>query len=442
MAFYKPKFYPVLPRERRVKLAPNRVRGNLLRVPVYTPKLRKADYLDKTFNTYLPNWISEDTKEFQGNDEKAGTKNPGWKVTIAKGGDATSSYSRTIFKVRPTAYSIRSENPTSLSVGYGTAFGGLLIQQNAYTDLEDQAIGRLKNRLSGKVGNAQLGPPLAESREIGRLVRQINGLGMETFKALLAAKKSKGKSVFKQFGQIWLGFGFGVNPLLQDIKAATDSILHYVTRMDRRIVIRGAATREYTSGLNSVTSSSDSISAHCTLGWYLSAHHTQGVQYTAGIDLQVRAGSNYSMPDHLGLKVEALPSILWELTPFSWVVDYGTTVGSFLDDVFYTLPGTVKYLSKSYKYQCRTYGSPKAINIPGAKSVLGGSISYGEYIQFTREKLAATLPTRSLRIKTADEVASHGVTKLLNLASVLAGRRGPNLAEKTGHQFREKVNPL
>jgi hypothetical protein len=259
------------------------------------------------------------------------------------------------------------------------------------------------------------------------LVRQINGLGMETFKALLAAKKSKGKSISKQFANIWLGFGFGVNPLLQDIKSATDSILHYVTRVDRRIVITGTASRDYSSGKNNAISSSDYISAHSSLGWFLSSNHVQSVRYTAGLNLDVRGGSNYSMPDHLGLKVEALPSILWELTPYSWAFDYFSTVGSWLDDTFYTLPVTVVYLSKSYKYQCRTTAFPKAINVPGSTSTLGGSASEGIYTSFSRVKQAPVLPTRSLRIKSVDEIASNGLTKLLNLGSVIAGRRGPNL---------------
>jgi hypothetical protein len=293
-------------------------------------------------------------------------------------------------------------------------------------DLNDQAISRLKNRLQGKVGNAELGPPLAESREIHRLVRQINDIGMDALRAMLAAKKSKGKSVAKLAGDIWLGFGFGVNPLLKDIQSAADSILHYVTRQDRRIVISGTASREYHSGSES-TGSSTYIAQDAAYGWYRSARHTQGIRYEAGIDLNVRAGSNYSVGDHLGLKIGQLPSILWELTPYSWAVDYFSTVGGYLEDVFYTLPGTVKFLSKSYKYQSETTANVKLFLTAGTKAAYSGNASVMRYNLFSREKQAPVLPTRSLRIKSADEIASHGVTKLLNLASVLAGRRGPNL---------------
>jgi hypothetical protein len=323
-----------------------------------------------------------------------------------------------------------TEGVNNLSRGYGTLDGGYIRNEASTVTLNDQAISRLKNRLSGKVGNAQLGPPIAESREIHRLVRQINGLGMDTLKAMLAAKKSKGKSVTKLASDIWLGFGFGVNPLLKDIQTAADSVMHYVTRQDRRIVISGSATQEYHSG-SIDTGSSTYIAQDCAYGWYRSARHTQGIRYEAGIDLEVRAGSNYSVTDHLGLKVEQLPSVLWELTPYSWVLDYGATVGSWLEDMFYTLPGTVKFLSKSYKYQSETNSNVKLFLSVGTKAVFSGSTAKSVYSLFVREKQAPVLPTRALRIKSVDEIASHGVTKLLNLASVLAGQRGPNLSGLT-----------
>jgi hypothetical protein len=421
-----PKFYPNLPRANRPK-GVKRVDATLIRTPSYTPKVFRADALYKPLSIYTPNWISVTSKDFNGTDERVGTKNANWRVIIANGGDATTTYGRSQYRCRPTSFSVRTEDSSYLSTGYGTMFGGLLMQENDVSVLEDQAIGRLKHKLSGKVGNAQLGPPIAESREIHRLVRQINEAGMSAFKALLAAKKTKGKSASKAAADIWLGFGFGVNPLLQDIKSAADSVMHYVSRQDYRVRITGTATQEYHSSYNNAISSSDAISAHATLGWFLSSNHVQGIRYVAGVDIKVQAGSGYSVADHLGLKLGALPSILWEITPYSWAIDYFTTVGSWLDDVFYTLPVTVKYLSKSYKYQCETLATPKALVTAGTSCSFSGLPSLGRYTRFTRTKLAPTLPTRSLRIKTVDEIASHGLTKLLNLGSIIAGRHGPKL---------------
>lgn len=423
----QPKFYPNLPRDKSRKLkSDRRVGAILVNQPYRVPRVMRADRYYIPFPWYEPNYISETTTELVGNDIRSGTKNPNWRVTIAQGGDATSNYSREHFHAVPTTYSVVSEGNNYISKGYGTRWGGLLKQENDTVAIDDIAIGRLKHKLQDKVGNVRLAPPLAESREIGRLVRQINGLGMDAFKALLAAKKTKGKSVAKQLSDIWLGFGFGVNPLLQDIKSSADSILHYVTRTDHRVVVTGAARQEHTSGYRAIDSS-EYVAYGAAIMWHLNAHHIQSVRYVAGVDLTVKSSANYSVANHLGLELGALPSALWELTAFSWVVDYFTTVGSYLDDVFYTLPGTVKYISKSYKYQSRTFGFPCAAPSDNFKITLNGSVSKTIYTLFVRTKLAPTLPTRSLRIKSVDEIASHGLTKFLNLASVLVARRGPKL---------------
>jgi hypothetical protein len=287
------------------------------------------------------------------------------------------------------------------------------------TTLKDVAIGRLKNKLNGYIGNAQLAAPLAESREIHRLVRQVNGLGLDTVKALLAMKKTKGKSAIKLFSDVWLGFGFGVDPMLKDIEKAANAILDYTTREDRRVRVKGVANRDYHSASSTLVGG---IAHGTDMKITSSAHHMQGVQIVAGIDLILRTAASYSVLDHLGLEISELPSTLWELVPFSWVADYAATVSPWLEDMFYTLPGTAKYVSQTTKYQLRTIMLPEAVNSPTFR--WNGSMLPGEYkmVSIVRTKLA-TLPTRSLRIKTMDEIAQHSLTKLLNLASVLAGGR-------------------
>lgn len=421
----KPKFYPILPR--KPKSRPRGASVNNSTPTLYTKRI-KADWLIKSSGFYNPNLINTTMSANIGSSVKSGTKNPGWRVTIAKGGDATSNYSRTGYHVKPTTYTVKTESNAYLSQGFGTYAGDISILERDTTALDDKALSRIKNRLQGKVGNAKLGPPLAESREIHRLVRQINGLGMSTFKALLAAKVSHGKSLTKQLSDIWLGFGFGVNPLLQDIKSAADSILHYITREDQRVIVSGSATQDYASGYpapKTYSLAGEVIAYNTKIGFSATSSHVQGIRYEAAYDLAIRSSGNYSVADHLGLKLGELPSILWELTPYSWVVDYGTTVGAWLDDVFYTVPGTCIYALKNYKYHVETTAYPMAIADTGLTTSFSGKPTVVRYFNFSRTKIAG-LPTRSLRIKSVDEVANHGITKMLNLAAVIAGRRGPS----------------
>jgi len=329
-------------------------------------------------------------------------------------------------------YTCRSWSSASDSHGSGCIAKVGQNLENSTTVLDAQALARLKNRLSSNIGRAQLAAPIAESREIHRIVRQINTLGIDTVKALLNLKRSRGKSLLKHAGDIWLGFGFGIAPMIKDIEAGANAILDYQTREDRLVVVHGSATQEYQSQQTEAIQNAVQIAWGMGLAFAMSTHHTQGIRYVAGIDLKIGSASSYSVGEHLGLTVSALPSTLWELTPFSWVVDYFTTVGPWLDDMFYTIPGNTVYVSKNYKYQNETIGLPLIYNINGGGFThsFNGDRWIVKHVKFSRSKLTS-LPVLPLRIKSVDEVASHGLTKLLNLASVLAGRHGgANLNQK------------
>lgn len=417
----KPRFYPILPYEKRGKRQHTVTNNDAKNNPTSYRKYRWYDVTNKTTKS-TSRQILDDFSSVVGYNTQSVVKLPNWKQVVARGGNATNSYSREVTTIKPTRYSVKSENSTYVSTGSGSDDAGSLINQREWDTLRDQALARLKNKLNGHIGKAQLAAPLAESREIHSLVRQINGLTQEMLKAALAIKKTRGKSAAKFFGDVWLGYGFGVRPLISDLGNAAKAILEYQLREDHRVRVVGTASREYTSG--QVILPVYQVCSGTKMGWHKNATHRQGVQIVAGIDLDIRSSASYGMSDQLGFSLGAVPGVLWELTPFSWVVDYAFTVGPWLDDMFYTVPGTVKYVSRSEKYQMETYGTPYAKFDPGWSGAFFGTQSVLRYVSFTRASLA-TLPTRSLRIKTADEVANYGLTKILNLASVLAQRKVP-----------------
>lgn len=430
----KPVFYPIIPRVKLGKTKRNTENSPNQSKPYYVTRTKQADRLVKATGQYTPNYLlSSQDQVVIGYEDKAGVKNPGWRQVVAQGGDATSTYSRIRIIYKPTKYSCQFEDAGNLSRGSGQDDGGLNLVEKPWQPLIDRATASLKHKLDGNIGKAQLAAPIAESREIHRMVRQINTLGIDTLKALLAIRKTRGKSALRQFGNIWLGFGFGVNPLLQDLTSAANSILDYTTREDRHVRLTGTASLDHQTSIK-VLGNLGNIAYGGNLGQLSSFHHMQGVKIVAGIDLKLRSSASYSVLDHLGLKVEQLPSVLWELTPFSWAFDYFVTVGPWLDDMFYTLPGVTKYISLSTKYQNEGQMFPYAIpsgGFTGSVWKTGGGVS--RYTSFTRQKLTA-LPSRSVSIKSADEVAQHSLTKLLNLSAVLAQRWIPGL-EQTDPRF-------
>lgn len=361
------------------------------------------------------------------------SNNPNWRQEVADGLDATYPYYRYEAQVGPVRYAGITTGSGYFSESFGSVGGQVNVSPGDYIPLQDEAMRKLKNKLSANIGRAQLAAPLAESKEIGRLVRQINGLGMTTFKSLLALKKTKGKSVLKLFGDVWLGFGFGVNPMLHDIKAAADAILDYQQRTDCRSRVTGYKSTRWVSR----ASSNPGTIAFGTGMWLNTcAIHTQSVRITAGVDLKLRSAASYSTRDHLGLKITDVPEMLWELVPYSWAVDYFATVSPWLEDIFFTLPGDTIYISQSKKYRNRTVWSlERIVNTAGFNWQGHVNDGYFKYDSFTRSKLT-NLPTRSLRFKTVDEIARHGASKMLNLAAVLASRKG------TGVDLRYKQVPF
>lgn len=414
--------YPVLKREKRVHNPASPTAGTRAK-PNSVPYSGWADLFDKVTLLYNPNHIS-----YSGTSVNAGYQSfqnlNGWKTIIAKGQSATNTYERVWFSVRNVRFSgISESNRYKAAFNYNVPPNFSANAELEWTTLINESAAKVRHKLDGNIGKAQLAAPLAESREIHRLVRQVNTLGLDTVKALLAIRKTKGRSAYKQFGNIWLGFGFGVNPMIKDIASAANSILDYNTREDRHVRVVGTASREH-AGSSQILPAG--VASGLYVKSYVSGHFSQSARTVVGVDLKLRSAASYSVLDHLGLKVEALPSTLWELTPFSWVVDYFATVGPWLDDMFYTLPGVVKYCSLTQKYLGVHVDNP--IFVPNPGYTVAGTLNPGFVIKGRLTRTTGSLySVRPVRIRSVDEIANHGLTKLLNLASVLAQKWGPRL---------------
>lgn len=123
-----------------------------------------------------------------------------------------------------------------------------------------------------------------------------------------------------------------------------------------------------------------------------------------------------------------LPSLIpafWELVPYSWVVDYFTTVGSFLDDTFVADQGKCIYVVECKKYTVKAMST--FVHVPNNSNcnIVSGYCepAMAEWYSFRRTPLSK-FPDRKLRFKTMAEIGGLGAfNKVLNLAAVLAGRK-------------------
>jgi hypothetical protein len=304
--------------------------------------------------------------------------------------------------------------------------GVSLINSVDDTALRDLALARLKNRLNGDLNQVKLLVPLAELREMRGMIHASANMATDLVKSLLEIKRTKGKSAVKYAADAWLNFSFGVRPFVSDVQNACESISSYLLRQRFTRVVHGSATKTW---LAKEKASATPLFGFNTYNLFEGVH-SLSYRYVAGIDFSFLTSNNYGISDQFGFEFASLPASAWELVPYSWLVDYFTTVGAYLDDTFVVPPGSTIYcvLNKRYTLKGESRVSISSITPdPGQNALISYfGPSYGnatrpmlDYSTFSRTKLSS-LPRRQLRFKTADEIGKNAVNRLLNLTSLLA----------------------
>lgn len=374
------------------------------------------------------------TPKLVGQEVKLGWKDPDWRVKLAKQQDASSTYTRKVWEVlvphefRCTAWSNNSVGDLAEQkiVRFEFSNHGLAGASPTDDGLRDRALARLKSKLSSSLGNANLMIPTVELRELRGAIRSAADATINFCWLAHRIRKKRRMKYELQLQQAWLTYSFGLAPLISDTLGALEAVNNYLERPRELKRIRSSATKEWQGGVSQIGGDQQ--------GWSTSVQTNAAYKlqyaYVAGIDFKVVCGNNYSMAKHLGFSNWAyqLPGLAWELTAFSWVFDYFTTVGAYLNDTFVLPPGSTVYCTLTRKHVSLldermtivpAKGSAWVNRVKVFEHALPGS---AKYIEFDRSILTS-LPHRSLRIKSADEIGSHAVNKLLNLAALLKFRK-------------------
>lgn len=289
--------------------------------------------------------------------------------------------------------------------------------------LDDQAVTRVKRKVASRVGDFAALAPLAELRELRGTVRDVVKLTNDVLLALVDIKKTKGRSAYKYASKAWLTYSFGVKPLLSDIQKLKDAIYAYKLRQDLVSHAKGSAVK---SESRSSTLSDFTVAPGINVRVKASIRDELSIRYHYAYKVDLRSGNDYGPAEHFHLEPAALIPTLWELTAFSWVVDYFSTIGAYLEDVFQSDASKCIYALKDNRNRSEIsvsvepYAtSPSNTNIVLLDSLNGsGTASHWFFHRYAMSHL----PNRVLRFKTWDEIGINGVNRLLNLASLLAGR--------------------
>lgn len=222
----------------------------------------------------------------------------------------------------------------------------------------------------------------------------------------------------------WLAWSFGMAPLIGSAELVANSIAAVLSGEQANVVIGSSAS----------TTSSDYVAYAASIGssatwggsFYLSAHHVTEAKthYVYGLNPSVTSIASGATTFGLGSLAQVFNSLsctAWELVPYSWVIDYFTTAGDFIDGVSDLSPvAKLVYGCKSELVKCTTSFYPISVGQTSLK-LITYQVGKINRVSFKRTPIT-TFPTPQLRFKTKEEIAVNSVNRLLNLASCVGGK--------------------
>lgn len=369
--------------------------------------------------------------------QRTGASLPGWKRIIKAGSNATTAMNATRATGRcvpgscSTYWTVPSTQSNPNGIQFERVRGQVILPENispgsaSYApDAVNQASSRFYADLRAETTSFQGGVWLGELREtIGLLRRPGQGLfrGLQNYLGAVERRKrpKRGKRWNNRMVQdTWLEYSFGWTPLLSDVKdlAMTAARLQAETR---RSTFRGYGTQE------TLLSSGTSLCVHgSTLYGFLDTVYKLKTEviYKAGtrIDLQSALGSTQRLIELSGFSLENWAPTVYELIPYSWVVDYFSNLG----DVLACSCTSTSHLTWKKANQIDTYTKTVSHRFDPVRSKAasptylsgGGSLGYarseGRFV--TRSVPVLGIPTLQLSMPGFS-------TKWLNLAALIGG---------------------
>lgn len=356
----------------------------------------------------------------------SGSSLPNWRELIASGRNASTNYSRTSIQQRHAYFDHRGRTiydppgKWQRQQAYWNAGLPRTLSPASDSALQDIALARLKRKLADDTGHFEALVPLAEIGELRGLVRATATSAITMTRGLLEIKQGRFKDAAKRASDLWLTWSFGISPTINDTQAAIDAVAAYYDKSKSGVRYKhysGTASKRWKETFSAVgtqTINQVSISSRASL------YHNLSYRYIAGILPAVKGSLNYGANEQFGFDFKALPSVGWELVPFSWVADYFGTMGAYLEDTFTANSGTTVYCVLCKKYEAHGISQISGPQPSAYAVMLGASQRNGflRYRHFSRTSVGS-LPHRALRFKTVDEIGLNSVNKLLNLASIL-----------------------
>lgn len=276
----------------------------------------------------------------------------------------------------------------------------------------------------GEVARQLASPVKSLRKSIGNLSEDmLNHLRRPPFRKYWASsykpvsRAANLRSLTKTLGDTWLEWQFGIKPTLSDIEDATKAFRKLAQGRTYDIVrIRGEGRAEDSRsfGGQSVSFGSFSELVMPSCSCYVDSYWKVDVRYLFGWKVGTPSGE-MPAPMTLGLTLSDFVPTIWELIPYSWLVDYFTNIGDVLD------AWSLQMVQPAWgqKTVHRT-GRNRAHSISPASaqtsSAGGGQVELSKTFVSRSEQLSFPVPGFDFRLP------GIGSTKWLNLAAFGAAR--------------------
>ncbi len=363
----------------------------------------------------------------------------GWRQLIAQRRSATTSLVGTKYNLSGAQSSGTVRYQRSMTVGgkpyvvgstatgcvAGASSNGVLgLSTLSLTSANNQALGKLVSQIADAQREVQLLVTAGELGETSRYIRRRSQGLYDGFWAYFdtlkkrARKLKKGRLVQEMVADAWLEFQFAIKPAISDIEDASRAVakIMFGHSPSRRVEAQGLSDRFGNAGFHP-----DTLTNHWTLRRYYRYYEAAGVRYSGSV-----SSSSMNVYKHLSTlgatPGEVLVSV-WELVPWSFVVDYFTNIQELLEsvrwhstDLDWCEKGTMRTT------HCNVYDVQLIPVIPGGWkldfcNVDPGTFVKSQRIDVTRENYLGSL-TPSLEF----EIPGLS-TKWLNLLALNRARR-------------------
>lgn len=362
----------------------------------------------------------------QWSDSKSGVDNPRWKEQVASLQPATTPF--TASKRTVEIYEIKGE----VRMAYPSPGQGVLVKKlsgfegpptfpsvlsTSASAAENAALKSLYNRLRAVDSEAQGLTILGELRQTIHMLRHPAEGVMKLSKSFLSqveksAKRNR-KDIQKNLSGLYLEYVFGIVPFINDVKDVIEAIdsasrpkVTVVSGFGKDENIVNSTARTQIREIAFLESRTDSTET--------------SVRYKVGLKLDTWAPSTDRLAESLGFTFQEFIPSIYELLPWSFLVDYFANIGDIISAVTYN-SSKIAWSNRTLRVhneKKQSYVADAALTKPifPANYFLGVSGSGNSWTTSTTVDRSATMPAYP-----SFQVSVPGIgKKWVNMSALLA----------------------